>query len=411
MVNSSKPALIIGITLLMVVAAAGCGQANESSPINSPISAVTVSGVATFPDGTPVPNAKMQIQLILDGANLFQPGPGGCTETPAHIAGTVIDTVMSGPSGQYSLSVPIGNLRAAVVRQCAIQSLQSKQVEGLRIKATILADPNSCPAYCSASGTPGDQCVSDCATGNRTIEAADTLAPQIVTQVVSQAVSQSGAGIVRWAEPLKFAQLGPILATGPGPHLVVDAQAAQTSASIDEETFGPNSCEIAESCVRAAGTRRLLRFDGVIENLGADDLVIGDPVSSPLFTNSSCHHVPLLSNIMLYELVDPTSGSVVQVDGQEIVGRKQGFCMMDITQVNASAPEGQYSCSYQGITSGWADVYDSDLECQYLDITGVPPGSYTLRLTVNPDGIFQESDTTDNTANVPIAIPPESDDG
>jgi hypothetical protein len=176
-------------------------------------------------------------------------------------------------------------------------------------------------------------------------------------------------------------------------------------AVTDKTLNDSSSCEVAEACVRAPGKRTVLRFDGTIENLGSSDLVIGDPTNSGLFTTSSCHNVELLKNIMLYELIDPASGNVVQADNQDVIGRKQGFCMMDITQINATAPQGQYNCENQGITRGWADVYDSALDCQFLDITDVPAGNYNLRLTVNPDALFNESDMSNNTVEVPVVIP------
>jgi hypothetical protein len=49
------------------------------------------------------------------------------------------------------------------------------------------------------------------------------------------------------------------------------------------------------------------------------------------------------------------------------------------------------------------------LDCQWIDVTGVPPGNYLLRVTINggPNGshIFAESDYTDNIATVPVTIP------
>jgi hypothetical protein len=395
------------VALASGIGAAACSSSNgQQAPgaagaSGAQINSVNVTGAGTFADGTPVASKSVQYQLILDGANLFQAGVNGCLPTPAHVAGTVIESASSGAQGQYSLDVPVGQLKAAVVRQCAINSLHTSQIEGLTLRASILADATTCPAYCSAQGDPSASCVSDCTTGNRTIDASQAVTPDQLAALLQNAPG----GNIQWNLALTFNGLGPALGTGSLPDLQVDGVAAQSSAHVDQENFTADSCEVAEQCVRAPGARTVMRFDGTIQNLGDADLVIGSPTDSGLFTQSSCHNVSLLKNIMLYELIDPQTGAVIQVDNQDVVGRKQGFCMMDITQVNATAPQGQYDCTNQGITRGWADVYDAALDCQFLDITGVPAGNYTLRLTVNPDGLFNESDTTNNTVNVPVSVP------
>lgn len=68
-------------------------------------------------------------------------------------------------------------------------------------------------------------------------------------------------------------------------------------------------------------------------------------------------------------------------------GRKQAFCLMDsghyygYTGGNRGA--GGHHCGNQGISVGWQDVYYSGLECQWIDITDVPNGVYTLQIELN----------------------------
>jgi hypothetical protein len=394
-----KTRLVVAVSWVLSAALSACGGSSNNAPAASPVTGVAVSGQGSFADGTPIASENVQYQLILDGANMFQTGVNGCTATPAHVAGTVTEDSATSAQGNYSLSVPIQSLHAAVVQACLINSLSVEQVEGLTIKASILANSTTCPVYCSAQGDPSADCVNDCSTGNRTIVATQALTP---AQISSQL--QNGQGTLQWSGALKFTDLGPALDTGAGPELVVNAADAQSSAHVTQEYFAPGACEVEQSCIRAPGMRTLLRFDGTIENLGDEDLVIGAPANNPLFTNDSCHHVPLLKDIMLYELVDPASGQVVQVNNQ-VIGRKEGFCMMDISQVNATAAQGKFTCDNQGISAGWEDVYDAALDCQFLDITGVPKGNYNLRLTVNPEGLFQQVSTPDATANIPVTIP------
>jgi hypothetical protein len=74
----------------------------------------------------------------------------------------------------------------------------------------------------------------------------------------------------------------------------------------------------------------------------------------------------------------------------------------------------KYNCNYQGIQAGWADVYGASyangapLPCQYIDVTSVPPGSYIIQMTINPDNLIAEANTANNTTLVPFTIAPPS---
>jgi pimeloyl-ACP methyl ester carboxylesterase len=64
-----------------------------------------------------------------------------------------------------------------------------------------------------------------------------------------------------------------------------------------------------------------------------------------------------------------------------------------------------YTCAYQGLTAGCGDLYGPTLGCQYLDVTGVAPGNYTLRVTVDPFERVIESREDNNVAEVPVTLP------
>ena len=61
-------------------------------------------------------------------------------------------------------------------------------------------------------------------------------------------------------------------------------------------------------------------------------------------------------------------------------GAKQAFCLLDVQQYVPGSPPARYNCGFQGITAGWADIYTSGLDCQWIDVTGVAEGDYTLEL-------------------------------
>jgi len=170
------------------------------------------------------------------------------------------------------------------------------------------------------------------------------------------------------------------------------------SVVVTADDFREDYCEVIEGCVGAAGRRTLLRFDTVTANRGSGNLVVGVPpppgVSDGTFQWSQCHMHHHVANYTSYELVNST--------GTVITARKQAFCLEDGEQVTPGAPRTGYSCLNQGISRGWADVYGRFLPCQWIDITGVPSGAYTLRVIVNPQHTLPESDYTNNVFTVGV---------
>ena len=120
-----------------------------------------------------------------------------------------------------------------------------------------------------------------------------------------------------------------------------------------------------------------------------------------------------------YELLVPGAGS--------IRGVKIGFCMLDTYDVLS---EFNYYSGLQpwcmsgspaapfvrmGISPGIGDYYNAQLADQWIDVTGLDPGTYTLRSEVNPPRadinpaapprIIEEHDVTNNIADVERVIP------
>src|SRR5207245_3218663 len=58
----------------------------------------------------------------------------------------------------------------------------------------------------------------------------------------------------------------------------------------------------------------------------------------------------------------------------------------------------------QGISRGWADIYSWPLPGQYIEVSGVPDGTYDVVVTVNPFKLIEESDYTDNLACTRIQL-------
>jgi len=182
------------------------------------------------------------------------------------------------------------------------------------------------------------------------------------------------------------------------PDLVINKPRLAASVELQQVTFSGGECSVIEGCV-PAGTRKLLKFDVGFQNVGNGDLVIGDPNTRPdLFEPSSCHGHFHMSGVANYELLNSGGGSVVRA-------RKQGWCFRDNEPFRAGAGPGKYDCENQGISAGWEDIYDKSLDCQWLDVTGVPGGKYLLRVVVNPEHVFQESNYANNAVTVSITLP------
>ena len=77
---------------------------------------------------------------------------------------------------------------------------------------------------------------------------------------------------------------------------------------------------------------------------------------------------------------------------------------MDSDPWDNPAPGPVYHCGNQGISVGWADTYPSALDCQWVDVTDLPSGSYTLRLTVDPTDQFPESDEANDSTEIPFKL-------
>jgi hypothetical protein len=123
-------------------------------------------------------------------------------------------------------------------------------------------------------------------------------------------------------------------------------------------------------------------------------------------------------------------------------GAKLGFCLMDYYQcgnssalnhckdvntmygqgntlINSNFPNfglggGSYNCSVvmQGISSGYTDVYDENLDLMWINIPpGTCNGQYYIVLEVDPNNNFLEADETNNYTYIPYTLSQQSAPG
>jgi hypothetical protein len=103
-------------------------------------------------------------------------------------------------------------------------------------------------------------------------------------------------------------------------------------------------------------------------------------------------------------------------------GRKVSFCMADI-HIDSWARKGDGPRTYnapdclfpaytadgydqfiQGITNGWADVYDWYFPDQYMEVSAVPNGTYLLQTVADPDDGLVEANEPNNCGGVYIQL-------
>lgn len=190
----------------------------------------------------------------------------------------------------------------------------------------------------------------------------------------------------------------------PGPaDLIVDQKVLQNHWLVRDERFAPGDCS-AEEGGFPPGDHPVLRFAVSTPNIGIGDLFLGDPnehfrANDGLFEMAECHRHYHFRHYATYELLG--------ANGRVWRAAKQGFCMIDIVPATQSADFPQKTWAFracgrpardgqpeipgrQGISAGWADEYWWSLAGQFFLLDGsdgqpaVPPGTYTIRITVNP---------------------------
>jgi hypothetical protein len=188
--------------------------------------------------------------------------------------------------------------------------------------------------------------------------------------------------------------VAPVDAAPPSrPDLTLIAAEMDDSILIVPATIEPDDCALVEDCVGGPGERRLLEFDTVTANVGTGDLELGEPppagVSAGMFVWSPCHMHHHIGGYAAYELRDAA--------GVVVTGHKQAFCLQDVEQVQPATPSQGFTCTRQGLSAGWADVYSRGVACQWIDVTDVPPGTYTVEVRINATSALPDADRSNNT--------------
>jgi hypothetical protein len=182
--------------------------------------------------------------------------------------------------------------------------------------------------------------------------------------------------------------------------------------------------------------RRRLRFTAIMVNLGdgplqvyghdpqPDSLMLVDqqilhvdgswtsrPTPYRMYFAGDGHHHWHLRDVESYELQSTGTNATRR-------GEKHGFCFRDDFVYDLSLPGAPAATEHAtgacgnsnstsvtaGISVGWGDRYGWKLPDQYIDITGLPPGEYTLTATADALGFLREVCETNNTTTTRLQI-------
>lgn len=182
------------------------------------------------------------------------------------------------------------------------------------------------------------------------------------------------------------------------PDLIPDPYAIQAGTYVQRMQMYALRCAAEENClarsayvpgIRDIDFRVLLRFPQKVKNQGTADFLPLKPRYQ--WDWHSCHqHYHSMDAFSNYDLLDIISGRKVAE------GHKASFCLED-TGCDPGFRR-RYACTShtQGLSPGCHDTYAANIDCQWIDITDVPPGNYILQVTVNPNFHVLESDFTNN---------------
>lgn len=117
-----------------------------------------------------------------------------------------------------------------------------------------------------------------------------------------------------------------------------------------------------------------------------------------------------IQGVMLYQLWS--------ADGVVRRGTKVGFCFLDSYRYNLSLPGAPQQQVYperlcgdrgdlsnrMGLSVGWGDDYPASFAFQWIDITTLPPGDYTVQARADEQNWYLESNETNNCAYARVRI-------
>jgi hypothetical protein len=214
------------------------------------------------------------------------------------------------------------------------------------------------------------------------------------------------------------------------------------SAAVDPATSaaGSRGCAVDEF---ATGARRCLRFGNIVGNVGEGPLDIQLTLADGATSEAGGHFIqyihesngsvtahsagpaqfhPIhahwhngdtnLFTLYAYDNATHARGPAIRE------GRKTGICFADVGVLDPRAvrappvynglgcdePSNANRSWWMGLSPGWFDLYDWVTSDQYLEISGVPDGTYLLCSVTNAEHALLESNLSNDEACTPFAL-------
>jgi hypothetical protein len=155
--------------------------------------------------------------------------------------------------------------------------------------------------------------------------------------------------------------------------------------TIETASIAADSCLLGR-CLSETGARTILRYDALLRNVGTAAFNLGTPGASSAMSPGYCGDEWTLDGFVSARLLD----SQPAVVAESVADTR---CVAD--------PAGGFTCTAQGLAAGSTAEQPASY-CNLLDVTNIPSGSYTLELTVNPNGSVAEENLANNTIYVPV---------
>ncbi|XP_055592888.1 lysyl oxidase homolog 2B-like [Uranotaenia lowii] len=186
--------------------------------------------------------------------------------------------------------------------------------------------------------------------------------------------------------------------------LAFDHVEMEQSMHLEDRLMYLLQCAMEENCVASQAydiqrdnpnwhleTRRLLKFTARVLNTGTADF--RPHIPKHLWEWHLCHmHYHSMEVFATFDIYNAAGRKVAE-------GHKASFCLEDNQCLPGTEPK--YACANygdQGISVNCADIYRYNIDCQWVDISELEFGQYTLKVAINPEFKVPEMSFDNNAA-------------
>jgi hypothetical protein len=165
------------------------------------------------------------------------------------------------------------------------------------------------------------------------------------------------------------------------------------------EVRGQRACPSLENCPTMTSVQRILRSDGTYRR---------NPRGAFRYAGDGHNHWHV-QRIQAYELLPLGANGEPWPGARPLRGAKVGFCFFDIVRLYPSerSPTSRQffeeGCgtrtsteAHVGLSVGWMDEYPWNFAYQWIDISGIPDGSFRVCVTADPLERFVETRNNNN---------------